>query len=168
MKYYKTVSQRNENVLILEVDDKNGGGVLFDLVNLINRELESGERFNEAFEISANEYQGLVITYFIKLGDRLSTYDHKIEFDLQDYKAQLTNNAEVPSKMFDPKVSFELIHKDVQVGGFSERTTLELINFINDVKNSGKHMLIKNIDGEITFMVDSQTVFESSFEFKEI
>ena len=68
--------------------------------------------------------------------------------------------------VFEPKTAFSLMHKDIQVGGFSERTTLELIEFINTLKDCGYHMLIKNIDGEIVAMIDAKTVAESSFEFE--
>jgi hypothetical protein len=74
---------------------------------------------------------------------------------------------EEADKKFEPKVAFSLMHKDIQVGGFSERTTLELIAFIHELKMNEQHMLIKNIDGEIVAMIDYQTVLESSFEFEE-
>ena len=73
-KYYKTVSQKNDNVLAMEFDYDNGGGVLFDLVNLTTRELVSGEEFENVFEISEYEYTDLVRSYFIRLGDTLASW----------------------------------------------------------------------------------------------
>lgn len=207
-KYYKTVSQQNDNVLVMEIDYDRGGGVLFDLINLTTRELQSGESFDSAFEILKYEYEDLVRTYFIKLGDKLSSLsecDKEIteesfnkamesitddmlekewrkeneEFDEtlglekvwergeEDKLSTLGYGAE-EEKTFEPKVAFTLVHKDIQINGFTERTLIELINFISSVKKNYKHMLIKNVDGEIYAMADAKVVHEASFEFEEI
>jgi hypothetical protein len=169
-KYYKTVSQKNDNVLAMEFDYDNGGGVLFDLVNLTTRELVSGEEFENVFEISEYEYEDLVRAYFIKLGDTLASYagGGSSEKEFNNAMGIIVDDIlkKEEEKPFEPKTAFSLMHSDLQVGGFSERTTLELIQFIGDIKKNYKHMLIKNVDGEIVAMVDAKTVFEASFEFE--
>jgi hypothetical protein len=158
----------------MEFDYDSGGGVLFDLVNLTTRELVSGEAFENVFQISEDEYADLVRTYFIKLGDKLASWsedkrDVITEEEFNEAMKVITDDILEKEKeeTFEPKTAFSLMHKDIQVGGFSERTTLELIAFIHELKMNEQHMLIKNIDGEIVAMIDYQTVLESSFEFEE-
>jgi hypothetical protein len=169
-RYYKTVSQKNDNVLAMEFDYDHGGGVLFDLINLTSRELHSGEEFESVHEITKYEYEDLVRAYFIKLGDTLAsgTGGGTSEEEFNDAMGLIVEDILEPEKEkpFEPKTAFSLMHKDIQVGGFSERTTMELISFISILKENGYYMLIKNIDGEIVAMIDAKTVVEASFEFE--
>ena len=192
--YYKTVSNQNDNTSILEFDNEVGGGVLFDLVNLESRVLISGEVFPELYEIGEYEFAALAEMYFLKLGIELSRGNEKIvrEFEsMEEANAQALKEAfesVTPEKLaemcemretyeskmnepedektFKPKVAFTLIHKDIQINGFTERTLPELINFISEAKKNYNHMLIKDVDGEIFAMADARVVHEASFEFE--
>jgi hypothetical protein len=158
----------------MEFDYNHGGGVLFDLINLTTRELHSGEEFEEVFEISKYEYEDLVRTYFIKLGDKLASWaggnEEVTEESFNKAMEVITDDIleKEKEKPFEPKTAFTLIHPNIVVNGFTDRTTLELIEFINTLKDSGYYMLIKNIDGDIISYVDEKTVLEASFEFEEI
>jgi len=132
--------------------------------------------------------------YFLKLGIELSRGNEKIvrEFEsMEEANAQALKEAfesVTPEKLaemcemretyeskmnepedektFKPKVAFTLIHKDIQINGFTERTLPELINFISEAKKNYNHMLIKDVDGEIFAMADARVVHEASFEFE--
>jgi hypothetical protein len=171
---------------IIEFDQHEGTGVEYDLFELSVRGYQVGDIINGVYSITEEKYKrfkGLFDEKFTaSIWDSYEDED-KVIFDEAaklaevfdtfkddtDFWKAVGDLVEVDEeKVFTPKTEFSVMHADLQVGGYSERTTSELIQFLCDTKADNQHLLIYNSEGEISAMIDSKTLRESSFEFKAI
>tara|TARA_R110002020_G_scaffold392352_4_gene602629 strand:+ start:305 stop:838 length:534 start_codon:yes stop_codon:yes gene_type:complete len=172
--YYKKVNENYQPTEIIEIYE-NGGGASYNLKTLEARILTSGEVLDGLYIITEDSYNALKDEFMKFLALDLIKQDESGVLLNSEYKEEfedlLCDRQEKKSnkdKTFNPKTSFSLMHVDLQVPGFTEKTTMELVDFILEAKANHEPILITDMNGKIVSLVDSKTVSEASFEFQEL
>ena len=163
--YYKRVDENYNTTEIVEINNKEAGGVMYNLQTLESRELVSGEVLDDLYLITEDTYNEIKDQFF----KSLSLYVESQFSNLPDSEGNFENKFSYHEPTdFNPKTSFSLILSDLKVDGFTERTTVELVNFILESKRDFKPMIIKDANGQIVALIDKNTVNEASFRFQKL
>jgi len=136
---------------IYEINHGNGDVLEYDLIEMSILKHDSGTTLSELYSISKDRFTHLKDEFFKEILGKPSCPSHHVE-----------------DGEFILKTRYEVVHNDILAVGYSRRNTIDLIEFLLELKYTKRPLLIADKEGEVTHLIDTSIVQEASFKFKKI